>query len=670
MRKIELLAPARSAEVGIEAFNHGADAVYIGAPAFSARAAAGNSVSDIERMARHGHRFGAKTLVALNTILTDAELHDAERLTWQLYEAGVDALIVQDLGLLQMHLPPIELHASTQMDNRTPDKVRLLRDLGMTRVVMARELSVEQIRAIHEAVPDVELECFVHGALCVCISGQCYMSAALTGRSANRGECAQPCRLPMDLVVQGSKVQGARFQDSRLQDSRLQDSRFQDSNGEILVAQQRHLLSLRDMNRSAYIGQLIAAGVTSLKIEGRLKDMSYVKNVVASYRRLIDEVVAQHNLGKEAEPWMPASMGHCTYTFEPRLEKSFNRGFTPYFAAGEREPMWNFESPKAMGERVGVIERVMRDSFAIRLDKAANGSPIVLHNGDGLAVGALGFRLNRFDPSTSTCYLLEGAKVCQQLRPGLPVWRNMDTAFDQLLAKPSARRVMPIRMHFRASADGLKLSLCLSECPEVKAEVQMEGKYEQAQKPQDENMRRQLSKLGDTVFEVEALHVEGREWFVPSSQLAELRRQGCDALTGACEKVQTALRTGFRAHDYAQLASTLDASGILPTSFLANVMNGKAREMYAKMQVGNVDDAFELQHDKTGMVMQTRHCLKYAFGQCPRYANPNPEKMLSQGVKLGSEATLKIGGKKFILKFGCKNDCISEIFCTFAASRK
>lgn len=641
MRKVELLAPARNADVGIEAFNHGADAVYIGAPAFSARAAAGNSVQDVERLARYGHQFGAKTIVALNTILTDAELPEAERLTWQLYEAGVDALIIQDLGLLQLDLPPIELHASTQTDNRTIEKTRLMRDLGMSRVVMARELSIEQIRAIHEAVPEVELECFVHGALCVCISGQCYMSAALTGRSANRGECAQPCRLPMDLLS---------------------------AKGEELLARQKHLLSLRDMNRSAYIAQLIEAGVTSLKIEGRLKDVSYVKNVVAYYRRLIDALVSGFKStalvsGFKSEA---ASLGHCTYTFEPRLEKSFNRGFTSYFAEGEREPMWNFESPKARGERIGVVDKVMRDCFSIRLDDATTE----LHNGDGLAVGALGFRLNRYEPQSRTCFLLEGAKMCQQLQRGQVVWRNLDTAFEQQLAKPSAKRLLPVEIYFEASAEVLTLRMCLEERPEVQVEVSQPGTYELAQKPQRENIGKQLAKLGDTVFCLGKLEVEGDDRFVPSSHLSELRRRACEELMERWQKVQTTLRTAYRAHDYATLAKGVDAQGVLPTDYLANVMNGKAREIYASMGLENVSEAFELQKNKEGMVMQTRHCLKYAFGQCPRYVNPEPEKLLHPEVKLGNESVLKIGNKKFILKFGCKNDCISEIFTIFAPNLK
>ena len=625
MNKIELLAPARSADVGIEAFNHGADAVYIGAPAFSARAAAHNSIEDIERLALYGHQFGAKTIVALNTILTDAELVEAEKMSWQLYEAGVDALIIQDLGLLQMDLPPIELHASTQADTRTVERARLFRDLGMTRVVLARELGVEQIRAIHEAVPDVELECFIHGALCVCISGQCYLSETLTHRSANRGECAQPCRLPMDLLSpQGDK----------------------------LLVRQRHLLSLRDMNRSAYIEQLIDAGVTSLKIEGRLKEMSYVKNVVAYYRKLIDQIIARR------EDCAHISDGQPEFRFEPCLEKSFNRGFTSYFVEGKREPMWNFESPKSMGERVGIIQKVLRDHFVIDLSVDA------LHNGDGLIVGQQGFRLNRFDKTTNSCFPLEGVQVCRSLKQGQAVFRNLDIAFEQLLSKPSALRTMPVDIHYSAFPDKVILQMSCYDREEVA--VEMEGDFASAERSQRDNIIKQLGKMGGTPFRVHSIEIEGDQWFVPSSKMTELRRSCVQKLLEERLKMQSQVRKSFLLPDYKERAKRLDARGILPSDFRANVMNRKAFEIYREMKIENVLDAFEIQTNKEGMVMQTKHCLKYAFGQCPRYTNPQPEKLRDENYKIGQELQLKIGNRKFILKFGCKNDCISKIFTIFA----
>ncbi len=629
--KIELLAPAKTADIGIEAFRHGADAVYIGSPAFGARAAAGNSVEDIARLAAFGHQYGAKTIVAMNTILTDQELIEAERLAWQLYEAGVDALIIQDLGLLQMNLPPIELHASTQTDNRTVEKTRLLYELGMTRVVMARELSVSQIRSIHEAVPEVELECFVHGALCVCISGQCYMSAALSGRSANRGECAQPCRLPMSLYTMNEQGEPDR-----------------------VIAQDRHLLSLRDMNRSAYLEQLIEAGVTSLKIEGRLKDVTYVKNVVAYYRRLIDELLEKH------PEWQSVSQGRCQYTFEPQLDKSFNRGFTAYFADGKREPMWNFVSPKSVGEYVGRIGRVCRDSFEIQGKS--------LNNGDGIYVAGHGFRINRYDPEKHLCYPKDAAEVCRLIRKGDTLYRNLDIQFEQKLEKPSATRRMTVDMTIDITPQQVRLSA--QTCSEDRVEIAVEGVFEEARQPQQESVCNVLSKLGNTPFAVGSIrYANAQNLFVPNSITAELRRNAIEALSVKREKLQTASRKAFCKPDYVQRARTLNAEGILPVSYLANVLNEKARHTYRDMQLENVDNAFEIQDDKQGMVMQTRHCLKYAFGQCPKFHNPSPEPMAQAQVKIGNQAMLKISNRKFILKFGCDNDCISKIFTIFAAQK-
>ena len=634
-RKIELLAPARNADIGIEAFRYGADAVYIGAPAFSARAAAGNSVEDIARLAAFGHLYRAKTIVAFNTILTDDELPQAEKLTWQLYEAGVDALIIQDLGLLQLNLPPVELHASTQTDNRTIDKVRLMRDLGMKRVVMARELSVDQIRAIHEAVPDVELECFIHGALCVCYSGQCYLSAALTGRSANRGECAQPCRLPMDLYSFSNDVAGAR-------------------NIPELLAKDQHLLSLRDMNRSEYIEKLIEAGVTSLKIEGRLKDVSYVKNVVAYYRKVIDSLLERH------PDWQSVSEGKCTYNFEPNLEKSFNRGFTSYFANGEREPMWNFVSPKSQGEYIGKIGRIYRDCFELAYAD--------LHNGDGLYVGGMGFRLNRYDKEKGLCYPLAGPKVCQLLQKGEALYRNNDTLFEKSLEHAKVFRKIPVQMSFCSTSTKLRLSMQTSL--EDLVEVEIEGQFDLAEQSQESFIIRTLSKLGETPFVFDTINFENEQiFFIPNSITAEIRRKAVDALIEKRENLLTTSRKAYLKPDYKALAKNVDARGVLPTTYLANVLNKKARQTYNDMKIENLDDAFECQLDKQGMVMQTRHCIKYAFGQCTRFRNPSPEKLLVPSAKLGKQAMLKIGNRKFILKFGCNNDCISEIFTIFAPQK-
>ncbi len=617
MRKIELLAPAKNAEIGKEAFNHGADAVYIGAPRFSARAAAGNEIIDIESLASYGHQFGAKTIIAFNTIMRDNELPFAEKMAWQLYEAGADALIIQDLGLLKLNLPPIELHASTQTDNRTIDKVRLMHQLGMTRVVVARELSIEQIREIHNAVPDVELECFVHGALCVCVSGQCYLSAAINGRSANRGECAQPCRLPMDLL---------------------------DANGRKVVTQ-KHLLSLKDMNRSELLEDLIDAGVTSLKIEGRLKDMNYVKNVTAYYRKKIDAILEQHS------DWKHVSEGKIYYNFEPNVEKSFNRGFTEYQV--NRENYWNFDTPKSVGEFIGTVGKITPKSFEVK------GK--ILSNGDGIMVGTQGMRVNKFE---NGFVFPPSAEVIKDIRPKMEVWRNLDYKFEQTLEKPSAKRKIPVNLTFEIKDSFAKLILS-DKTIFIAVE---KGPFDKAEKSQEENYRKQLSKLGDTIFEIDTfkyLNNQQETLFIPSSVLAEMRREGVDVLLNKRAQIDLQRRHSFVLPDYISLSKNQDARGIIPQDFRANAMNSFAKEIIMNMNIESIDDAFENQQDTTHPVMITRHCLKYALGHCPKYKNTNAEYSFST-EKWKEPMSIKIGNRKFLIKFGCNNSCFSEIFINFA----
>lgn len=617
MRKIELLAPAKNVEIGKEAFNHGADAVYIGAPRFSARAAAGNEIKDIESLASYGHQFGAKTIIAFNTIMRDSELPLAEKMAWQLYEAGADALIIQDLGLLKLNLPPIELHASTQTDNRTIEKVRLMHQLGMTRVVVARELSVDQIREIHNAVPDVELECFIHGALCVCVSGQCYLSAAINGRSANRGECAQPCRLPMDLL---------------------------DANGRKIVTQ-KHLLSLKDMNRSALLEDLIDAGVTSLKIEGRLKDMNYVKNVTAYYRKKIDAILEQHS------DWEHVSEGKIYYNFEPNVEKSFNRGFTEYQV--NRENYWNFDTPKSVGEFIGTVGKITPKSFEVK------GK--TLSNGDGIMVGTQGMRVNKFE---NGFVFPPSVDVIKDIRPKMEIWRNLDYKFEQILEKPSAKRKISVDITFEINDSSAKL--ILSDKSNI---VTVErAPFENAEKSQEENYRKQLSKLGDTIFEIDTfkyLNNHQETLFIPSSVLAEMRREGVDALLNKRAEIDLQRRHSFILPDYYSLSKNRDARGIIPDDFRANAMNSFAKEIMRNMNIDCIDDAFENQQDTSHPVMLTRHCLKYALGHCPKYKNTNTEYKYST-EKWNEPMSLKIGNRKFLVKFGCNNSCFSEIFINFA----
>ncbi|MFB0935720.1 MAG: U32 family peptidase, partial [Propionivibrio sp.] len=422
---LELLAPAKNADFGIEAINHGADSVYIGGPSFGARAGAGNTVADIERLAAHAHRFNARVLVALNTILRDEELETAAPLVRHVYEAGADALIVQDMGLLELDLPPIQLHASTQCDIRTPQKARFLQDVGFSQMVLARELSLEQIEAIARRTT-ATLEFFIHGALCVSYSGQCYLSHAHTGRSANRGDCSQACRLPYDLT---------------------------DANGQT-IARNRHLLSLKDNNQTDNLAALIEAGIRSFKIEGRLKDLSYVKNITAHYRQRLDAII------DGSSRYRRSSSGHCTFFFTPQPEKTFNRGGTDYFLRERRSDIGAFDSPKFIGERIGTITRLARNSFEI-------ATPQPLNNGDGLAYfnsenELTGLRINTAERAGSGYRLfpsLTDGKLPADLRPGTTVYRNHDQDFERQLEKKSAERRIPLRMRLKETDAGFDLHL-------------------------------------------------------------------------------------------------------------------------------------------------------------------------------------------------------------------
>ena len=428
MRALELLAPAKNLECGIAAIDHGADAVYIGASRFGARAAAGNSVDDIRRLCDYAHPFGVKVYVTVNTILFDNELESTRQLLQDLQQVGVDAILVQDMALLEMRNEELEmrnedysfpvLHASTQTDNRTPEKVRWLRDLGFSRVVLARELSVEEIATIHREVPDVELEVFVHGALCVSYSGICYASQYCFGRSANRGECAQFCRMKFSLVdAEGREVE-----------------------------HDRHLLSLKDMNQSDHLEELIEAGATSFKIEGRLKDVSYVKNVTAAYSQRLNQIIRRH-----PDQYCRSSQGVCRYTFTPDLNRTFNRGYTTYFLHGRQPDIASFDTPKAIGGFVGTVKEIRYDSFNVAGTASfANGDGLCFFNEERQLEG---FRANRVVGNRIYPY-----RMPQGLRPGVRLFRNSDQEFDRLLSRSSAERKIPIRLSLRAVADGFELS--------------------------------------------------------------------------------------------------------------------------------------------------------------------------------------------------------------------
>jgi putative protease len=600
-RPIELLAPAKDLTCGLEAVKHGADAVYIGAPRFGARAAAGNSLEDIRALCDFAHLYDVRVYVALNTILKDEELKEAETLICRLYDVGADALIVQDMGITQLDIPPIPLHASTQTDNCTPGKVEFLYRTGFTQIVLARELTLEEIQTIAARTPDATLEAFVHGALCVSYSGRCYLSAALSGRSANRGECAQYCRLPYTLV---------------------------DTDGRTII-EKKHLLSLKDMNRADELEALIRAGVSALKIEGRLKETSYVKNVVAYYRQRLDRLFA-----KNPAFYRPSS-GHSSYAFKPQSEKSFNRGFTTYFLHGREAGITSFDTPKSMGEPIGTVKEVKRNSFTV-----AGLKPV--HNGDGLAFfnirGELeGFRANRVEDNRIF------PQIMPFLKPQMPLYRNYDHVFESALNKPSAERKIDVIMEWSDYPEGFALSM--TEAPDAHepndrsfhqsvdvsdpaigrrrhandqafdAGVVVVRPFEKeiARKPQDENIRAQLDKLGNTPFNVVEIRISMmKNYFVPSSVLSEMRREATESLIADRRNRYRRRLVESTVYDrptpYPQ--QNLD--------YTANVSNEKAACFYKKHGVKTIEPAFEIEPPSGRMpLMYTKHCLRYSLGWCP-----------------------------------------------------
>ena len=470
---LSLLSPARDKEVAKAAIQAGADAVYIGAPVFGARQAAGNSLEDLAEVVNYAHTYGVQVLVTLNTLLHEDEYAQAVALAHALYKIGVDALIIQDLHLLDFDLPPIRLHASTQCDNRTPEHVARLRDMGFKRVVLARELGIEEIRAIHEAVPDIELEAFVHGALCVCYSGRCYMSEVLAGRSANRGACAQFCRMAYDLLDgNGNEVL--------------------DDEGKPI--HQRYLLSLQDMDRSAYLGELIEAGVTTFKIEGRLKDAEYVANVTAYYREKLGPNGANY-----------------TRTFTPNPEKTFHRGATDYFLHGRTAHMANWDTPKSTGEYVGEVLEAKGNTLRVRLKEG-----VVLHNGDGLTVGSEGFNVNGVEGNIVKI----NKAISYQPSVFSPLYRNLDVEFTKNLH--SERRI-PVDIVLKETKEGFELSY-RSDFKFMVSNFKFPKEFAKNEAKALETIRTQLSKLGDTPYIARKVRIETKPYFIPISILNEWRR--------------------------------------------------------------------------------------------------------------------------------------------------
>lgn len=601
MTSIELLAPARDLETARQAILHGADAVYIGADRFGARAGASNSVEDIRILCQEARLFRVKVYVTLNTILRDDELETTQRMAWQLYEAGVDALIVQDMALLQMDLPPIALHASTQMDNRTPEKVAWLRDLGFEQVVLAREQGLDDMAEIHRRVPQVSLEVFVHGSICVCYNGQCYASQHLFGRSANRGECAQFCRMPFDLV---------------------------DADGRV-IEEQRYLLSMRDMNRSAHLEQMMDAGVRSFKIEGRLKDIPYVKNVVAYYRQALDSIF-------ERRPeYGRSSSGRSVFGFLPRPEAAFNRGYTDYFLHGRTPDLCNPITPKSMGERVGVVKDLRRDCVIVAGSAA-------FQNGDGLCFLNDDRRLEGFRVNKAEGNHLYVRQLPRSLRRGMPLWRNQSMQFDAEMARPTAVRKLSLSWVLDETPDGFMLTARVEDGRTASRSFTYDK--EPARTPQTENIERQLSRLGDTVFRTERVEIRLTDnWFLPSSVLSGWRKTVVEELLqsrSSLERKTAPLR---------QISQTTDF--LLPRvlTYRGNVANRLARRFYERNGVEHVEPALEVKPRETSsdlQLMTCRYCILSQLGHCLR-KNP-PRWAMPLSLRLAD-------GRRFRLQFDCKN---------------
>ena len=594
---------------------------------YGARAAAGNSVEDIGTLCRYAHQFDAKVYVTVNTIIYDEELENTFSLIEDLQKAGADALLVQDMSIVGRQLP-IALHASTQTDNRTVEKVRWLRGLGFRRVVLARELSLTEIREIHAAVPDVELEVFVHGALCVSYSGVCYASQYCLGRSANRGECAQICRMKYDLMdADGREIEHGR-----------------------------HLLSLKDLCQIDHLEELADAGATSFKIEGRLKNVDYVKNVVATYSQRLGALCR-----RRPNEYARASKGKVAYFFEPNLKKTFNRGYTTYFLNGRQPDVASFDTPKALGEYVGKVKSVDEGG------RKGNGPASIVvsgtasfSNGDGLCffrgVGSqnsgeqelVGFRVNRAEGNR-----LFPLKIPEGLRCGMALYRNNDEAFAKLMAGKTAERSLPVAMRFSETEAGFELTI--EERGGWKTTCALPMEKVLAEKPQRENIERQLTKLGNTPLSLECFEIEGTadRCFIPSSTLADLRRRTVEAFV-----------EGARGQKSEVMSGDGEDRGTLPApkeyqrfGYMYNVANGEARKFYAAQGLKDVDKAFELGTGKQDglLLMQCRHCIRYSLGRCPRLMKG--ERREEWEVPAWHEPLyLRLGdGRRFRLEFDCRN---------------
>lgn len=603
MKKIELLAPAKNLESGIAAVNMGADAVYIGAEKFGARAAAGNSVKDIEKLIAYAHVYNARVYAAVNTLLYDDELDEAGRLIKELYESGIDALIIQDTGILEMDIPPITIHASTQMNNFDIERIKFLDMVGIKRIILARELSLKEIRKIRNEVK-CELEFFVHGALCVSLSGQCYMSASIGGRSGNRGDCAQPCRNVFDL---------------------------QDASGKVIL-KGMHPLSLKDLNLSEHIKELIDSGIDSFKIEGRLKDGNYVKNITALYRRGIDSVLEGRTDLKRA------SSGKVYFDFTPDPERTFNRSYTEYFINGRKGSVGALNSPKSVGKRIGTVSEIGNSFFTVKsVEKINNGDGLFFYN---KMKDISGIKANRVEGSKIFPHTMKGIFV------GAEVFRNHDTAFEKILSSSKTERKISVTISFYERDNGFGISLQdedgfigLSEVNSAK-EVSDSGTREDA-------IIKQVSRLGSTVFFPEEVIVEsGSNYFIQASVLNELRRS-------AVEKLLEERKKNYRIES-AYIKKEPMNYPFKKIDYTWNVVNKLAEKFYTRHGVEEIESGFEVLSDTSGkQVMTTAMCIKYELNLCTKFQDA--EKKWDEPFFLTNERD------RFRVEFDCAA-CMMKIF--------
>ena len=603
-KTIELLAPAKDKEIGITAVNCGADAVYIGADRYGARAMAGNTLKDIEDLVKYAHIYRSKVYVTVNTVLRESEMEEAYPLIRRLHNMGIDGLIIQDMGILELELPPVKLIASTQTHNTTPEKVKFLEDVGFQRVILARELNLEEIRKIREKT-NVELESFVHGALCVSYSGQCYMSWSMGRRSGNRGVCAQPCRKAYSLI---------------------------DSKG-LLLEKNKHLLSLKDLNLSDYLEELIDAGITSFKIEGRLKEESYVKNITAFYRQKLDDILEKRNLNR-------ASVGKVIFDFTPNPIKTFNRDYTSHFIEGRQKAISRMETPKFRGEFIGVVTGKQKNTIFIDTGKSLTaGDGICFLKGDNTFSGTY---VNRVDKNVIK------VQDDRDIETGTKIYRNLDKQFMDELKKSKTRREIAVSFSLDESDDSTVLTVRDEEGISVSIPWVITGEKANNKEHYEEIIRKNLSKLGNTEFYAEEVTVTAKNPdFCSIKEINAMRRDIIAKLFHAREKAYKPDEFPYEPNTVPYPETSL--------SFRSNVLNRNACNFYIHHGAKVMESGAESGMDLTGrIVMKNRYCLKYELNLCPVH-DGKPATPIKEPLFLVDEDK-----NRFRLEFDCKN-CFMEI---------